>query len=193
MHDFLLDMVKPQHLLLYLFAYGLSATPTSYLIARIIHRKEISKSHPESHAASYIYSHVGQLSGLLVLLLDLLKGLIPCAIAYSLEAPLDIIALVGFFSVLGHCFSVWLSFFGGHGAATQAGYMLILYWPAGLLMLAINWLFLRLSMEAGRASIIASIFGLFLVFFTLPNKIIWIVVAATTAVIVLRHRARIFS
>ncbi|HTL27987.1 MAG TPA: glycerol-3-phosphate 1-O-acyltransferase PlsY [Tepidisphaeraceae bacterium] len=75
-----------------------------------------------------------------VFFLDMLKSLVPMAIASAVvhhfwadprDVPLYIYVLwlcVGFAAVMGHMFSVFLKFKGGKGVATSAGVMLGL-WP----------------------------------------------------------------
>lgn len=70
--------------------------------------------------------------GLLVLVLDILKGVVPTLIGYLLyngyyfnhtTLPISLIAkvLCGFFAVLGHVFPAFMKFKGGKGIATTIG------------------------------------------------------------------------
>jgi glycerol-3-phosphate acyltransferase PlsY len=80
-------------------------------------------------------TNVGRLLGgryfALVFALDLLKGLIPTAVAAWLlhgktlgQADFLLWLLVGFATIAGHMFSVFLKFKGGKGVATSAGVLL---------------------------------------------------------------------
>lgn len=76
---------------------------------------------------------LGRREGRVVLLLDAAKGLLPTlagATALGVEDPWT--AGAGVAAVAGHCWPVWHGFRGGKGAATAAGAMLVLCWPAGL-------------------------------------------------------------
>ena len=68
--------------------------------------------------------------GLLVLVLDALKGALPVLAArrYGLDDWAQSAAGLG--AVLGHCFSPWLRFRGGKGVATALGVFLVLSPPA---------------------------------------------------------------
>jgi glycerol-3-phosphate acyltransferase PlsY len=83
-------------------------------------------------------TNVGRLLGgryfALVFTLDLLKGLIPTALAgvvlrgASSPADFALWLLVGFAAIAGHMFSLFLKFTGGKGVATSAG-VLLGVWP----------------------------------------------------------------
>ena len=187
MREVLSQMLLPEHLLLYLFAYGLSATPTSYLVARYLHQVNLQKERAHTHTASYIFKTMSKWSGMVVFACDVIKGLLPCAIAFSLQAPTYVIALVGLFAVIGHCFSIWLRFLGGLGGATAAGALLVISWPAALAIFASNSCFLILRLSRGHSSILAVLVGAIVVFFCVANKIVALIVFCMVAVIAIRH------
>lgn len=187
-----MEFIRPLCLLLYLFAYILSAMPTAYWVARIL-GVDIRTQKGHRHSASYMWQSVSKRGALLVFLLDLLKGLIPCAIALSLAVPSEVIALIGLTSVIGHCFSPFLWFLGGHGAVTMAGALLIIYWPAALAMLIVNCLLFILGLNPNFASILSSLVGAVAVFLAVPNRVIWSLVFLMVVVILFRHRRSTLS
>src|SRR6185437_8089409 len=113
MREFIQIALLPQNLLFYFFAYALAATPTAYLVTRFIHGIDVKKTPLKLHTSTYVWRTMSKKSGLLVFVLDMLKGVIPCAIAFSLLTPPEVIALIALVAVIGHCFSIWLHFFGG--------------------------------------------------------------------------------
>jgi glycerol-3-phosphate acyltransferase PlsY len=73
---------------------------------------------------------LGKKTGVLVLLCDAAKGVVPIVIARYLlrgNPELDwVLAAMGFGAVLGHIFCPWLGFRGGKGVATSLGVFLVL-------------------------------------------------------------------
>ena len=74
----------------------------------------------------------------LTLLLDALKGTAP-ALAMTWLAGPNAGILAGLAAFFGHLFPLWLGFKGGKGVATNIGVLFGLYWPLGLIFLAV-WL-----------------------------------------------------
>lgn len=88
----------------------------------------------------------------LTLLLDMLKGFVPVAIAtyaWGVEAS----AIAGIVAFLGHVFPVWLQFRGGKGVATYIGVMGGLSWQLALAFIVV-WLAVAL---VGRRSSLAAL------------------------------------
>src|SRR5688572_18841709 len=117
--------------------------PAAYLLGSVPFGLIVGKSRgvdPRKAGSGNIgATNVGRLLGkkffAIVFTLDLLKGLLPMLAAGVLlrDAPEDrtkylLWLAVGFAAILGHMFSVFLSFKGGKGVATSAGVLLGL-WP----------------------------------------------------------------
>ena len=123
------------------------------------------------------------------LVLDLVKGLAPVAIAGQLWGEVAMAFAAGA-AVLGHCFPVWLGFKGGKGVATNAGVAFGLAWPLGLAY-AFVWLsvlaIFRISSLAGMAAVVAAAAAAPL--FGYPQ--FFPVLAAIALLIIYLHRANI--
>ena len=123
------------------------------------------------------------------LVLDLVKGLAPVAVAGQLWGEVAMAFAAGA-AVLGHCFPVWLGFKGGKGVATNAGVAFGLAWPLGLAY-AFVWLsvlaIFRVSSLAGMAAVVAAAAAAPL--FGYPQ--FFPVLAAIALLIIYLHRANI--
>ena len=79
--------------------------------------------------ATNVARALGKKMGLVVLVLDALKGALPLLVVslLDLDAQIDpfLIVAVGFAAMAGHCFPVWLLFRGGKGVATALGIYLV--------------------------------------------------------------------
>ena len=87
----------------------------------------------------------------LTLFLDGLKGAVPVLLFTYYGSP-QAGMIAGLAAMAGHIFPVWLDFKGGKGVATSIGVLLGLFWPLGLIFIAL-WLALafafRISSLAG--------------------------------------------
>jgi glycerol-3-phosphate acyltransferase PlsY len=117
---------------LIIFAYLLGAVPFGFMIARA-HGKDLRKIGSGNIGATNTGRILGKKWGIICLILDSLKGLIPMLIANMLiegqptTTQLWLWLSVGCAAVLGHIFPVYLNFKGGKGVATSLGMVLGLY------------------------------------------------------------------
>lgn len=90
----------------------------------------------------------------LTLFLDGLKGAVPVLLLTHFGSP-QAGMIAGLAAMAGHIFPVWLDFKGGKGVATSLGVLFGLFWPLGLIFIAL-WLALafafRMSSLAGLAT-----------------------------------------
>ncbi len=90
----------------------------------------------------------------LTLLLDGLKGTVPVLLLMRFGTP-EAGLIAGLAAMAGHIFPLWLGFKGGKGVATSLGVLFGLFWPLGLIFIAL-WLALafvfRMSSVAGLAT-----------------------------------------
>ena len=79
---------------------------------------------------------LGKPTGRMVLVLDILKGFAPVALArWAFDLPWPWITAVGLAAAVGHVFPIWYGFRGGKGAATSGGVLLAALPPIGALTL----------------------------------------------------------
>jgi len=111
---------------LLIFAYLLGSVPTGVILARAFSDVDPRTQGSKNIGATNIYRTAGKKLGVITLLGDILKGLIPVVIARSiLDSPFWVgaVALAAF---LGHLYPIYLKFKGGKGIATGLGAFLAL-------------------------------------------------------------------
>lgn len=79
----------------------------------------------------------------LTLLLDGLKGTVPVLLLTQFGGP-QAGMIAGLAAMAGHIFPLWLGFKGGKGVATSLGVLFGLFWPLGLIFVAL-WLVLAFA------------------------------------------------
>lgn len=99
---------------------------------------------------------LGRRWGVLVGVLDILKGLVPTLVALSLLGITGGL-VVGVTVVLGHMFSPYLRFRGGKGVATSLGAILAVHPVAALLILVVFAVGLLAFRYVGRGAILACV------------------------------------
>jgi acyl phosphate:glycerol-3-phosphate acyltransferase len=112
--------------------YLVGSLPFGLLVARITSGVDIRKQGSGNIGATNVARVLGAKYGVLVLVLDCLKGAIPTAILPIMLLPPDawghrhLAVLTGVAAILGHMFSFWIGFRGGKGVATALGVALVL-------------------------------------------------------------------
>lgn len=118
-------MDMPQSvLILSLTSYFVGAIPFGILFARWLTGKDPREHGSGNTGATNALRTGGKKVGVLTLIADVLKGVIPVTLALQLEfnpSQVLIVALAAFF---GHIFPVYLKFKGGKGVATMFGVLL---------------------------------------------------------------------
>ncbi len=120
-----------QFLILAVLSYLVGNINFAVLISKLKHNdiRKIGSGNPGTLNMSRTF---GLKVGVLVLLLDILKGVVPTLLGFLLyngyyfnqtTLPISLIAkvLCGFFAVLGHVFPAFMKFKGGKGIATTIG------------------------------------------------------------------------
>ncbi|WP_376791444.1 glycerol-3-phosphate acyltransferase [Thermoflexus sp.] len=107
-------------------AYLLGSIPTAYLVAQGVAGLDIRTVGDGNPGARNVWLHLGWRWGVLVAVLDMLKGYAAVRWAQALGFSEPYAFLAGLAAVLGHDTSPFLRFRGGQGMATTLGVMLAL-------------------------------------------------------------------
>jgi len=147
-------------ILLIVAAYLIGAIPTGIILTKLAGGEDIRKAGSGNIGATNVYRVAGRTLGVLTLIGDCLKGLLPVLVATEAFAltgtPLALVALAAF---IGHCYPVYLGFKGGKGVATALGIFLVLSpssIPFTLILFVLvlwKWRFISLSSISAAATI----------------------------------------
>ena len=155
-----------QFLLLIVGSYLIGNINFAIIISKLKHNdiRKVGSGNPGTLNMSRTF---GLKIGLLTLLLDILKGVVPTLVGYLIykgyyfnntTLPISLIAKVmcGFFAVLGHVFPVFMKFKGGKGIATTIGVFAVCNIWVALISGAIAIIFIMLTEVGSMGSFIAT-------------------------------------
>lgn len=169
--------------------YALGSIPFGMVLARLMGLGNLRDIGSGSIGATNVLRTGSKTAAALTLLLDGGKGILAVVLAQMTagEAAAQIAAL---FSMLGHCYPVWLRFRGGKGVATLFGVVLALYWPLGVACCA-TWLVVaglrRISSISALVAVASS--SIWCILYARPDLIA--LCLAFTALVFWRHRDNI--
>jgi glycerol-3-phosphate acyltransferase PlsY len=107
-------------------AYIIGSVPSGYIMGRLRKGVDIRQIGSHSMGAMNVFYQVGFAEGLLVLAMDIGKGIAAVALARWLGVPLYAQLLAAAAVVAGHGYTVFLKFRGGRGGATCIGILIYL-------------------------------------------------------------------
>lgn len=107
--------------LLLVGSYLLGSVPFGYFVVRMLKGVDIRTLGSGNIGMTNVWRICGKGPGIVVFLLDVLKGAIPPITAFKIGLPSLYVVSAGLLAIMGHNYSVWLGFRGGKGIATSAG------------------------------------------------------------------------
>ncbi len=140
--------------------YLIGSIPFAYLVVRFRYKKDITSEGSGNVGTLNSYEITGsKKTGLIVLILDLMKGVLPALILIFLfKLQFNLISLPLILLVTGHNYSIWLKFKGGRGLATSAGIAIVINFSMLLIWCVIYLLIYKIKKNIHIANIIATIF-----------------------------------
>jgi len=132
-----------------ILAYLIGSIPNAVWIGKVFYGIDVRKEGSKNAGATNTFRVLGWKPGLVVLVLDFLKGALPLALQFFLICPfyphlcsVDYMHILIWMRiamaiaiVLGHVFPIYVGFRGGKGVATLVGVLLLLY-PIEFFMVA---------------------------------------------------------
>jgi acyl phosphate:glycerol-3-phosphate acyltransferase len=173
-----------------LVGYLAGSVPFAYLLARRA-GIDVRRAGSGNVGAANVLRTTGAWRGVIVMALDVAKGIAAVILAQQATGQGPVIAATGAAAVVGHIYPVWLRFQGGKGVAVAAGVFGMLAplatVAAAAVFLATVWVTRYISLGSVAATLvlppIAWMAGA-------PDAVV-LAAAATAALILFRHRANL--
>lgn len=179
-------------------AYFLGSIPTGYLAGKLLGGIDIREHGSKSTGATNVLRILGKWPALVVLVLDVLKGVTAVAFAQWLCLWLDLqnlspwaVLIAGLAALLGHGRSIWLNFTGGKSAATGLGVLLAMSPMVGLGAVLIWAGSLAISRIVSLSSILAALTAIVFVLGLEQPLAYRLLVIAGGVYVIVRHAASI--
>jgi glycerol-3-phosphate acyltransferase PlsY len=182
-----------------LFGYLLGSVPTGLILTKLFSKVDPRKIGSKNIGATNIFRTAGKSLGILTLVGDVLKGVIPTVIAMYLVlgdqwglSPHVWIALAGLSTFLGHVFPIFLGFKGGKGVATALGVYLPISTTSVLIEFLIfagivwKWRFISLGSITCATTI-----PILIAYFRSDSQAYFIISVIIAALILYRHQSNI--
>jgi glycerol-3-phosphate acyltransferase PlsY len=174
-----------------LFAYLLGSLSFGYLLGKKLRGVDVRRLGSGSSGATNILRTLGTGPAIVVLLLDVGKGIAAVYLAKLLDGSPMIIMLAGIAVVAGHNWPIMFGFRGGRGVATSMGVLLGLAPGVILTAFLAGSLVIALTRYVSLGSIVGSILiPVLMVLFRFPPEYI-LFGTALCAFAVWRHKANI--
>ncbi len=187
---------------LLLLAYLIGSVSNATWISRRFFHRDIRDYGSGNAGATNTFRVLGPKIGVVVLALDMLKGVVAVKLAYLVPfytLPEHATQLVNFqvglglAAVIGHVFPIWFDFRGGKGIATLFGMVLAIQPLVALCCVGVFLLILFLTRYVSLSSILAGIaFPLLLIFiFREPEVFYKIFAIGIALLVILTHQKNI--
>jgi len=182
-------MALAKIIMVFLLSYLLGSIPSGVWVGKFFFHKDIRQFGSGNSGATNAFRVLGKKAGLVVALVDVLKGTLAASLPLLLNVPVSTV-LVGLAAIIGHIFPLFAGFRGGKAVATSAGVALA-YYPLlllGALVVLLILLFLTsiVSLTSISTVLIASI------------AVIWVddwffrvFVWTVTLIVILRHTSNL--
>ena len=176
---------------LIIFAYLSGSLSTAIIVSKLGGLPDPRTQGSGNPGATNMLRVGGKKVAVLTLLGDMLKSLIPVALASALRVDDPTLALVGMAAFLGHLYPVFFGFRGGKGVATALGVLLGISWMVGLATLA-TWLFMaKVFRYSSLAALTAAVLAPVYMWLARPTPALLIMSVVMSMLLLWRHRSNI--
>ncbi|HOK57197.1 MAG TPA: glycerol-3-phosphate acyltransferase [bacterium] len=167
-----------------IFSYFVGSISFAYLFTYFLTGQDIRTIGTGNPGAANVARTLGKKWGIIVWLADTIKGVFPMFLAnkYGITNFI-LLTLIGSSAVIGHCYSIFLKFKGGKGAATSGG--IILYLMPKLFPLVIALWFFAQKINPRSPKILTSCILIFFIFLFIFYKTYFFQLFISTLILIL--------
>ena len=179
---------------LLILAYLFGSIPWGVILTRIFTREDIRQRGSGNIGATNVTREAGVLPGILTLIGDILKGLLPVYLALVIFGTADgvgdiYVSAVALAALLGHLYPVYLKFRdGGKGVATAAGSFAAISLPAVLAALILFTVMLYGARRVSVGSLSGAVALPIAIWFTTRSGAMTAAALLTALLLFVRHR-----
>ncbi len=137
-------------------SYFVGALPFGLIFGRIVHGVDIRTYGSGKIGMTNVLRTTGTKSAILVLILDVSKGVFAVFLARLLTGSDVVEVASALAAIIGHNWSVFIRFTGGRGTATGFGGLLLIAYPANIVAVAIAVPVIAISRYVSLGSIIGT-------------------------------------
>ena len=156
-----------------LFCYLIGSISFGRILSKLTTGVDITKVGSGNTGATNVLRSSGPALGLIVLILDMAKSIIPVAVLNQINY-FDSNGSIQFFALLfiiGHCYPIYNKFKGGKGVATGIGPLVIIFFPSSLVALIVFIITILFTKYVSAGSILGCLFALIsMIFFNISGS-----------------------
>ena len=180
------------YILTCVIGYLLGSISGGIITSRLANGPDLHTVGSKSTGASNVQRTMGWKYGIITFLIDGLKGILACLIAWLITGSHFASLLAGLFCVIGHNWPVFFHFRGGKGVATTGGVMLYCFPVPALICIALTVAVIALFRYISVGSmLLVTVFFILSFFFSGPNTCVVIWAFLLMVMCIARHHANI--
>ena len=192
-------MLTLSNILGLLVSYLIGSIPSAVWVGRTFYNTDVREYGSGNAGATNTFRVLGKKPGIVVLIMDVLKGLLAVKVAYIMgdydsHSPefIDFEIALAICGLLGHIFPVYVGFRGGKGVATMLGILIGIH-PEAAFFCAISFIItLLISGYVSLGSMVSAItFPVVIMVFYSTNSSINIFSLAVSILVLVTHQRNI--
>ena len=180
------------YILTWVIGYLLGSVSGGIITSRLANGPALHTVGSKRTAVSNVQRTLGGKHGIITFLIDGLKGILSCLLAWLITGSHFCAMLAGLFCVIGHNWPVFFHFRGGKGVATTGGVMLYCFPVPALICIAVTVAVIALFRYISVGSmLLVTVFFILSFFFSSGNPCIIVWAFLLMAMCIARHHANI--